>query len=256
MAFDPGPQFQGVIKGYRGNVRTKFTSRISPMRGATITEEWASAGKEVDSLLSESLSEGMEVELVPSNKTSRLVRTTTKGLEGYGDQTTTIWQVFTNEIQREILEHPNAIALGLGNLNQIQLDAADIKAGGLEAYGQIVSDQYYTDNPDGLKLLELLLLGVTSFNFSQYVARRTVNVPFLYEGSVPAPAPDSVVASLLNSIPVDGPNDGEKFKWGWKRMSTSRTFTASNRTEISDEWWLASWSVFIYGAVNILPTPG
>ena len=253
---DNGPQFTGVGKGYRSTVRTKVTVRGGLTRGGTITQEFESAGNNLGGVLNDAKKIGADYELTPSNARSRLIMTSTGDVDGYGDQTTTIWQIYTNEIQKDIRLCPRAHALGVANLSRVGADFRRIQKGGPGVYAKTVADTFYIGTPDARLLLDLMVQGVTSFYENNYVARRTVNIPYLFSGSIQAGFPDSAISNFIDSIPITGPNDGTNFLWGWRQMGASRTFAANNRTEITGEWWLGSYSLLLYDRNSINTRPG
>lgn len=240
------------IIGSKGKVFQKSTVKYDAAKGFTVTEEWASAGDNLAGVASESRAAGMDYTHEIGLIKSRLVRTTTGAVPGIPEQATYVWQLYTNEIQKDILGCAAAVALGPDETAQMIIDLAEIKNGGRDAYEAILSDAFYVANPDAAKLIDLMLHGITSFNISTYSARATISLPYLYTGALPGVATDSLMATLINAIPVGGPNDGTLFNWGWRRMGTSRTFSGDNRTEVNIEWQLNSWA-FIYTDVTALP---
>ncbi len=243
------------ITGTLQPVRTRLSTRFDPLKGFIVTQEYESAGDNLNGLALDFRNIGVEYQLESNDKRSRLVATSTGPAAGFGVQSTSTWQLYTNENQKDIREHPSAIALGPGVLWQIEANVNDLKnagdrAGALFAYYMALP---FYDGTDAGRLISLMAHGVTSYNVSGYAARATINLPFAYAGAIPGVSPDSLMAAIISDIPVGGPNDATAFKWGWRRMGTSRTFSGDNRTEITLEWWLASWSLFLYSDVTDLP---
>jgi hypothetical protein len=253
----PTPKINGTLQP----VRTKLAVRYDAQKGYTTTEDWDGAGsKSLDGIANESRGAGMDYTLDVSPVKSRLVRTTTGQLAGGGipEATTSTWQLFTNELQKDIREHPAAVALGPvvirkieAAIKMIEVTAAQgvdedwILTGLAQTYADFTAvDGPFPPDTDAKGLLDLMMHGVTSFNVTGYSVRATISLPFLFTGALPAIAPDSLMAGLIAAIPVQIPSS-TFFRWGWRPMGSSRTFSG-NRTEINREWQLSSWSRLLY----------
>ncbi len=235
------------INGTLQPVRTKLSRRYDPVKGGVITQEWESAGDNLGGLALQAQNAGMEYSLDSNLRRSRLVMTTTGAAAGFPEKATSTWQLYTTEIQQDIVNSPAAVAMGAGVVSQIQKDVADILDGGVGLYKAAIDGlPFYTQNENRQKLAKLMLHGIQSYSIDGYAARASISLPFLFSGNVPGVSPDSLMAQIIGDIPVGGPNDGILFVWGWRRTGTSRTFSGNNRTEISLEWALTSWPKLLY----------
>lgn len=257
-----------IIVGTRAPVRTKLSRRFDPIKGLVITQEYESAGDNLYGLALEAQNSGMDYTHDANQSRSRLVLSATGAAAGFPEQTTITWQLFTNEEQKDIRESPLAIALGPVVVKQIRLaiqmmevtaeqgeDIDPLLDGIEQTYADFTADDGpFPPDSNAKALLDLMLHGATSFAIFGYSARQTVSLPYLYAGAVPSLAPDSLVAGLIAAIPVGGANDGFLYEWGWRRRGSSRTFSGNNRTEISIEWALSSWSKKLYSDITDLPT--
>ncbi len=257
------------INGTLLPVRTKLSTRYDAAKGFTTTQEFESAGDNLSGLALTASRNGYDFSLDANARKSRLVMTTTGAAAGFGgDTATSTWQLFTNDYQKDIRESPAAIALGPvviakidAAVQMIQLvrnegvDEDPLLDGLAQTYADFTNPTTGLFKPftDERLLLDLILHGVTSFETTFYSARASINLPFLFAGEVPGVSPDSLMADLIKDIPIDGPNDGTLFRWGWRRIGTGRTFSGNNRTEISLEWRLGSWPPILYSDITALP---
>src|SRR5437667_3772506 len=247
-----------IINGSLQPFRTSLRSTFDPTKGYVVTEEWETAGDNLTGTAQSYRAIGASYDWNISPVRSKLVATTINNA-GFGDGANAVWQLYTNEQQKDIRESAKALALGPHAIAGIEADIKQLKEfqtgeDMLEAYTILTGpDTVYSEFPDQKDLLDLMLHGVTSYNITGYAARATISLPFAYTGELPSVSPDSLMARLIADIPVGGPNDGMKFKWGWRRNGTSRTFSGLSRTEIHPEWWLSSWSKFLYEDITDLP---
>jgi len=243
----PTPKINGSVQP----IRTKLSTRFDPAKGYIVTEEYESAGDNLRGLALVAANAGRDYTLDSNARKSRLVMSTT-GASGFPEGTA-VWQLYTNEYSKDILETDAALALGTGQLAQLQLDIEDIKNGGIDAYDAILSDTFYNTHPDAVRLVRYSLHGVTSINLIGYSATATISLPFLFAGAIPGVSPDSLMAQLIADIPVGGLDDGDLWKWGWRKLGTSRTFSGNNRTEIKIDWRLGSWAKLFFSDITALP---
>jgi len=256
------------INGSLLPVRTKLTQRYDPTKGYVTTQEFESAGDNLGGLALQAKNAGMDFTLESNQRKSRLVMSTTGAAAGLPDQATSTWQLFTNDYQKDIRESPAAIALGPVVISQIDaavqmitksrtegVDEDPLLDGLAQTYADFTTgdDCLFPDGTDQRILLDLILHGVTSYEITFYSARATISLPYLYAGAVPGVSPDSLMADLIEDIPINGPNDGTLFTWGWRRIGTGRTFSGNNRTEISLEWRLGSWPPLLFSDITDLP---
>ena len=243
----PKPKINGTVQP----VRTKISTQYDPTKGYTTTQEYESAGDNLNGLAVQARTAGMGFSLDANARKSRLVMTTTGAAPGFPEAATSTWQLYTAEIQRDLREHPNLVVIGPWAASLLDRDLAYLKrwtGSMLFAFNTIKTGPEYVANPNLAFFLSLMLHGTTSFEVNGYSARATITLPYLFDGAVPGVSPDSLMANLINDIPVGGPDDGILFRWGWRRRGTSRTFSGNNRTEIALEWTLASWPIVMYGA--------
>ncbi len=259
----PRPRINGTLLP----VRTKLSRRYDPIKGVVVTQEFESAGDNLGGLATQAQIAGMEYSLDSNLRKSRLVMTTTGAAAGFPEQSTSTWQLFTNDYSKDIRESPAAIALGPVVMSQIEaaiqmitksrtegVDEDPLLDGLAQTYADFTAvDGLFPPDTDQKILLDLMLHGVTSYEITFYSARATITLPFLFAGDVPGVSPDSLMADLIADIPVGGPNDGTLFDWGWRRIGTGRTFSGNNRTEISLEWRLGSWPPILFPDITALP---
>jgi hypothetical protein len=248
------PRINGTLQPVFKGLRVNF----DPTKGFKVAEEWESAGDNLEGLAATAQSAKTPYDYERNALKSRLLISSDGQAYGYGEQITDTWQLLANQIQRDIKDHPTVIAFpskGNGSLSQTLQFVEDFKEGtpppdpvsDTDLGGFWSLNQFY--------LYRLLIHGVTSYTVDQHVVRHTVNVPLAYAGSVAGTAIPALMASTIGAIPINGPNDGAQFKWGWRRTGYQYTVSANNRVEYSVEWALASWSLLIYAAASITGVP-
>lgn len=245
---------QIIIKGTRGPVLQSIRRRWDPSRGVVVTEEYASAGDNLGGLRVAAESDFRDTEITPHPVRSRLLISSSGAAAGYGNDVTDTWQLIANQISRDVKEHPSVIQMEIDNPGSL---AATIKAvqDAKENGEEIAIDPPFDDLATANDLSILMLHGITSYVVDQHVVRHTLNVPFRYGGSVEISSGiPGAMLDQLNSIAVNGPNDGTLFKWGWRRTGYQYTVGANNRVELNIEWALASWALMLYqGSITDLP---
>src|SRR5881396_1842303 len=106
----PTPKINGSVQP----IRTKLSTRFDPAKGYIVTQEYESAGDNLGGLALVASNAGMDYTLESNARKSRLVMSTTGAAPGFPEKATSTWQLYTNEVQKDIREHPAAIALGAG----------------------------------------------------------------------------------------------------------------------------------------------
>jgi hypothetical protein len=239
------------INGTLQPIRTSLRSRFDPSRGFVVVEEWESAGNNLNGLASQARANQVEYEHTANDHRSRLMLTSTGAAAGYAEEITDNWQLSVNLIQRDIKDHPTVLAFpatGAGSLSETLAFVEAFKRGNPPEEADFASNnQFY--------LFRLLIHGTTSYTVDQHVVRHVFNAPIQYAGAVEFSEIPFLMDDRLDAIPVNGPNDGVQFKWGWKRTGYSYSVGANNRVEVTTEWQLASWSLLIYSAGSITTSP-
>jgi hypothetical protein len=177
----------------------------------------------------------------PSNATSQIV--------------TNNYELLPNSQQKDVYEHPKALALGQTALNAIRVE--------LKKDNPNVAN---ISGADAKKLFTLLLEGNGSRSFqvsgyafkaTQIVSRRSsvailfANKERLYTTAqvVAESSPPSGFLWGLASVAADAPPtvpDG--YLYSWLKQVPSITSAAGNKYSIQNEWWLEVWSTWLYDA--------
>jgi hypothetical protein len=153
---------------------------------------------------------------------------------------------------------PNTIGYVVRDVNlynQGQMPGTPAPAGGAAA--------------DAALLFNLLTRGITHYATSQYVLRHTTNVSNVYAANIADAYVEYVytVAQLLTEIGASGgwtfpcpgrlqykiqtiptPAARSNFLWGWRKLASTEVTSATNRIEISAEYWLGQWGIPPYTA--------
>lgn len=167
-----------------------------------------------------------------------------------------LWEVAANELHVDILQHPKVKGLDDQIVLEIRTKVEKELKGEVSDY--VVPVGFATT------LYEHLRRGVDSFIDFSYVLRvnvtiqtlpslqaRYANVKRVYTtGSLIAsettmPQEVQSVISESNIIP-EATADFEA--WGWLKKAPEARRASRGKLEISQEYWLAAWSTFLYGA--------
>ncbi len=258
----PTPIIKGTLKPILIGKRQSY----DPSRGLQITQDYESAGDNLNGLATQCVADGAPFDHSPNTRRSRISFTSSSG-GGVADQTSDTWQVQANEIQKDLKEHAAVLAMptsGAGSLAETLQFVENFNAGSPPAAG------YFTGTDTQSLLFQLLIHGVTSYPLGQYVLRHTTNVSSAYGENVAdqnvefvystaslvseitnasywtKPCPGRLVAKI-QAIEVQA--SGVGIFWGWRKLPSTETTAANNRIDISTEYWLAGWSTLIYGTV-------
>jgi len=250
-----------IINGTAGPVLQPPRLRYDPTRGQVISLEYESAGVGVTSLASLFQAARINYDLVSSGFKSRLIAEATGSQLGYPDVSCDEWQILANEIQKDIKEHPDVLAME-------------------EAYpgtiGYVVRDaQLYEQGlPPGTPappagampisgmLFSLLVRGSTHYACSQYVVQHQLNVSNAYAANIADVNVERIytTAQLLSELTnaalwtfplpprlvyklgqIPAPPARTNYLWGWRKLSSKEITCATNRISISTEYWLEQW---------------
>jgi hypothetical protein len=165
------------------------------------------------------------------------------------DQSTLKYELLGNDIERSIWNHPSAIALSDEDKTNIKAAILDPQGSAIEAIG------------DALSVYNLLRNGTDSYTVSQFVFRVTQTVSSRFTtrvgfsnlnriysttSMVSETGPPSTLIFSVSSIPSSTAPSG--YAYGWLKRTPTVSQTAGNKFEITIEYWLETWSTFIYGA--------
>jgi hypothetical protein len=240
-----------IIKGSLQPVRQRVKIQFDPAQGVTTTTEYESAGDNCGGLAASFQRAGTAYDLTSNPVRSRLVATQSRN--SFIEETAVErWELLSNQQQLDVREHPNSVALGQTVL------ATVLKAVKNHEAGKTVDTDDYSAN--ALSLFRLLTRGVTHYTVPQWVLRYTANVSndylffttansgigAIYTNAQAASAvPAGRMRSTIQSITV--PTADAELSWGWLKTSVTETIAARNRIDISAEYWLAQWPIFLYG---------
>lgn len=247
-----------IIRGTSQPVRTSIRRTYDPSKGVILTEQYESAGSNLNGLASAAKANQTEFDHTINDVRSRLALTYTGAAAGFGEDTVDTWQLLANQIQRDIKDHPTVLAFpqsGNGSLSQTLRFVEDFKE------GTPPPDATDPENLGGFwtwdqyRLYRLLIHGVQSYTIDQHVVRHNLNVPLKYAGAITYSTIPGLLTTVLAGIAVNGPDDDVQFKWGWRRTGYQYSVTSSNRVEVATEWALASWSLLLYKSASITDKP-
>jgi len=253
---------QPIINGTLEPKRVSLRSSYDPQRGLTITEEWETAGDNLNGLATQCREAGKAYDLTSNGRKSRIVITSsnTEGT-GFDDIPIDTWQLLGNEVQNSIKHHPNVRSLGSADFLEV-IDAVNQWKD-----GETPDEFFFTDDGYMGLLFRMLIHEAKTYSLGQYVLKHTTNVSnrwdtnvadqgveFIYttsqlvsEISNPGfwtfPCPGRLI-SKIQSIEVQ--NDSEDLIWGWKKGPSTEGTSANNRIDISTEYVLAGWSKLTY----------
>jgi hypothetical protein len=240
-----------------------------PQRGQIISQRWESAGDGLGATAALYQANRIQFAWTKSRARSVLVANAGSSQLGFPEVACDTWQILANEIQNDLLEHPDFQAMEAAYPNTIRyvLRDVDLYKQGLmpgtpaPAAGSMPQSGY---------LFELLARGATHYSLGQYVLRHSTNVSNQYAANIADvnvercytqaqleaeitnaglwtfPCPGRLIYKL-RAIPV--PTAQAHYQWGWRKLPSPETTTANNRDEIATEYWLGQAHTFLYPPV-------
>ena len=240
-----------------------------PSRGSLVKLTWESAGNNLGGIATNLLNNRIAYQFQPNGRKSRIVATATGSQAGYPDIVTDTWQILANEIQKDIKQHPLFLAMEAAMPGTIGYVVRDVAL-----YNQGLALGTPAPDPSvavvATQLFNLLIRGTTHYALSQYVLRHTTNVSNAYAANVSdlnincVYNPAALFAEVTNAnswiFPLPGrllfklqaiaaPIAQPFYLWGWRKLAATETTAATNRIDITTEYWLEQWSTVLYNTV-------
>ena len=241
-----------------------------PQRGQIISQRWESAGDRLGSVASAYATSRIQYNWTKSKTRSVLVANASSSQLGFSEVICDTWQILANEIQNDVKAFPGFQAMEASFPGTIGYVVRDVE---LKLQGKSPG----TPAPDGGAmpqsgyLAELLSRGTTHYALGQYVLRHTTNVSNGYGSNIADsnvercyttaqllaevqdaglwtfPMPGRLAYKLQN-IPT--PTAQTHYQWGWRKLPSPETSGATNRIELTTEYWLEQWHIFLYPPVT------
>ncbi|MCI0744886.1 MAG: hypothetical protein L0Y58_05710 [Verrucomicrobia subdivision 3 bacterium] len=254
-----------IINGSRQPILTQRKTDFDPSKGVTVTEEYESAGDNLNGLAVTLAQRRVQYNHTPNGRKSKLVCSFSGPQSGVGEIPVDTWQLLANEDSKDLRTLPAVHNLYLNNRALFEeIDLAikrDLKEEEVDFQGDATALALFRHNK----------LGITSYLLSTYVLRHTTNVSNVYNSNVADFGVNLIYTTgqLLNEVtngnfwlfPMPGrmrhkienipewhPPDLETH-WGWRKLASQETMAAGNRIDIATEYWLAAWSKFIYAVL-------
>lgn len=219
-----------------------------PTKGTVTTVEYVSNGQDdLKGLAKAAISAGSKIEYTGYPHFSQLA-VSNPGFTGFSEEKIepiVSYQLVTTQTTKDIKEHPRVLAIDHDSLQRALQLAKDFKDG-----IPLPTSLNLTLNDDVTQLFNLLIHGVTSYSINSHIARRTVSVPITGISAAASVVAPAGFTSAVAAIPINGPNDGARFKWGWRKTGSQFVVAANQRVEISTEWALAGWSLLLYSDIT------
>lgn len=245
--------------------------RYDPTRGIWYRLAWESAGDNLESIALQCQAARVGYEHTKSGHKSRLIAEAGGSQLGYQDVLADNWQILANEIQKDVREHPFALAMeesAAGMIGKVENDVT------LYNQGKGSGDPDWIDisgNASAVLLFNMLVRGTTHYALGQYVLRHTTSVSQGYAANISDlnvektytttqllaevtngalwiyPLPPRLVYKLQN---IAAPAARTNYLWGWRKLPSTEVTAAGNRIEISTEYWLEQWHTTLYPAVT------
>lgn len=248
----PKPIINGSLLPQRKSIKIKF----DPNNGTTTTQEFECAGDGMSGLANQFGETGASYDLTLNPVRSTLVATSTKNIFAPNEEVQERWELYANQTQLDIKEHPNWAGLST-DVKIAVLKDADRHQAGKAAVGNWGA----TYNPGDLStadhFYQLLIRGSTHYLKPQFVLRVTCNVSNTYQNFVEA---DGGVGSLYTTAElgtpvgrlqstvqaISEPPASDYVIWRWLKVSYTEVVIGRNRVEVSNELWLAQWPTILY----------
>lgn len=261
------------INGTLAPIPQPLEVTYDPARGQVVTQKWESAGRGLGGIADLYRAARIAYRFQLSDAVSSLVAEASGSQLGVADAACDNWQILCNEIQKDIKELPALAAKQASYPDSFRIVLRDVN-NFLDGQPQVTTP---TVNPGSLPetafLLDMLCKGQTHFALSQYVLRHTTTVSNAYGANVADrnvgrvytteqlltevcdtslwvyPLPGRLVYKLQN---IPAPLPQANYLWGWRKLGSTETTSASNRVEISTEYWLEQWHILPYPPVTTL----
>lgn len=253
-----------IINGSRNAVIRSTQVNFDPVRGLIMETEYESAGDNLAGVAAILRNQNVSHTWNKNGHHSTLRATFSGGQGGLPDAQQINWQLFANEIQKDIFQSQFALdglAIYDGLLADVRQSKALIDDEGFESAEAAAiraavpsgAVSYYDS------LLNSLLIGQTSFATIQWVLKFSGCISNFYTGSVPSQAGANKIfttsdildfglpvpiANMIDTI--EAPSSVSGFTWGWRQLGGTATTNAHNRVELSTEWWLDLWNNTFY----------
>lgn len=250
----PGLVYQGMDK------------RKGPLNGEVWTLTFQSAGRSDPSQMSPAetgynLIAG-DFSAAGDFKGARHTLTVTTPEDPTGDSEVSVtaqFELLGNELQKDIREHPIALALGYEKLKIIDgVLNGDLKSPGVK-YSE--SDILAGNMTHVYRYLRQRN-GNGGYHKSQYVFRYTritsnravIDVGFTGVERIHTTAqmvaqtgpPPGILASIADAYTTSVPAAVADYQYGWMKKTPTVTNVAGNKVQISGEYWLEEWSTIFY----------
>jgi hypothetical protein len=172
-----------------------------------------------------------------------------------GDAVTPVYELNSNEQQKDLREHPKALALGPEVIRDVDALIEQALQENIEVS---------PENQNAVPLYNLLLQGKGSraFDASQYVfrytrvtsSRSTISVGYSNTLKIYSTAqmitetgpPKGVLASIADAYSTSAPAAVSGYQYGWLKKKPNVQSIAGNKVQITGEYWLDQWSTWVY----------
>jgi len=250
-----------IINGTLGPILQPLEISYDPTRGALVQLSWESAGEGLSGVANNLLQARIAYQFTPNPRRSRVVASASGPQAGYPEVIVDNWQILANELQKDLRQHPDVLAMEAaypGTIGYVMRDA-DLYNQGLPA-GTPAPDP--GANPTAAYLFALLKAGSTHYAYAQYVLKHTTNVSNVYQSNVADVNVDKIYTmdQLIKEVsnanawifPLPGrliyklqqiaaPAARTGYLWGWRKLGTTEITSATNRVDLSTEYWLEQW---------------
>lgn len=238
---------------------------FDPARGIFVTEVWQGTEAAINGLIA-SLRPYQTWEINDSNAPIFEVTIRSPEMpESDQDDALITWEMIGNDLQKDIYEHPNALACDEGDIRKIRnaMNSSNSETSPAFTGGTTGSlAQIEARRLAAISLYLLVLKGTTAYLTSQYVLRKTEvvstgrqialgyqNVNRIWSSASinNAEGTPSPIDLSIAQIEAIKPQDQNGYAWGWLKKNPTLQQISGGKWQLTKEWWLEQWSVFIYG---------
>lgn len=259
------PKPQPIINGTTNPILTATHETYDPQHGIVRTEEWESAGDNLDGTAKTFRDARIGYQYTYNGRRSKLTTNATSAKqEEFNQITTDTWQLLATEVARDIKHHPKVQQFTKAQLQDVLQAVEDFQSGGEPDISGFSEDQ--------TRVYTHIVFGFTSYIATEYVMRHTTSVANVFEenvadegvGSVYSfanleseitnqqlwtfPCPPRLLQKMdeLENAFLAGESIPEGFTMGWRKTASTETTAANSRIDISTEYQLGLWSTFLY----------
>lgn len=257
-------------KGISAAIRQPDTVTWDPNRGQVRSKVWTSiSAAAIDALAAEARFWKQPYRIRSTGTSHTIEIQAVESAEGDPNEVMPVdrWEMPANELQKSIWEHNRLLGIDAAMLNAAKRGVDE----GLTldelaenpVFGSVTAEEW----DEIAEAFEHAQRQQDHFPVSQYVLRHVTNAPAAYDANIAEVNVErlyttkQLIAEVTNPVlwenPLPGrlkwkiehiqaPPERAGFLWSWRKLASAESTAANGRIEISTEYWLEQWSIWLY----------